>query len=86
MIGPPGLPKPGRPVFAVAGAAAEPRPRRLFAVRWAAGLYVAGVLAHFSDHMAYHLIAGLPLAELLIRAPVCLVWPADLIGALISLA
>ncbi|MGE5269820.1 MAG: hypothetical protein ACM3JG_09145 [Thiohalocapsa sp.] len=86
MIGPPGLPKPGRPVFAVAGAAVEPRPYRLFAVRWAAGLYVAGVLAHLGDNMAYHLMAGLPLAEVLIRAPVCLVWPADLIGALLGLA
>jgi hypothetical protein len=84
MIGPPGLPKIGRRVFSFA--AARQRPQiRLQPLKWAAALYVAGVLAHFSDHMAFQLSAGIPLDEVLTSAPICLVWPADLIGTLIAL-
>jgi hypothetical protein len=83
MIGPPGLPKIGRRVFSFAG---PPRaPARLLPLKWAVGLYLAGVLAHFSDHMAFQLSAGLPLDAVLTSSPMCLVWPADLIGTLIRL-
>ena len=68
-------------------AAAQPaQPRaRLLALKWAGALYLAGVLAHFSDHMAYQLSVGMPLDAVLTSAPICLVWPADLIGTLIAL-
>ena len=85
MIGPPGLPKLGRQIFSLA-AALPARPQdRLLALKWGGGLYLAGVLAHFSDHMAYQLSAGRPLDQVLTTAPLCLVWPADLIGTLIRL-
>ena len=84
MIGPPGLPKFGRRVFSVAAAPA-PAGLSLQPLKWAAGLYVAGVLAHFSHHMALGLPAGMSLDEALISAPVSLVWPADLIGTLMAL-
>jgi hypothetical protein len=86
MIGPPGLPKYGRRVFS-AGAAKpkQPRPSR-HVWKLAAGLYFAGVLAHFSHHLAFNFAQGDPsLGGALISAPVSLVWPADLIGTLISL-
>ncbi len=86
MIGPPGLPKIGRRVFSFAGA---PRGRTRLPVqplKWAAGLYLAVILAHFSDHMAFQLSAGVPLDEVLASASLCLVWPADLIGTLINLS
>lgn len=84
MIGPPGLPKLGRRVF---NSAAAPAPSRLSPqpLKWVAGLYLAGVLAHFSHHMALGLPAGMSLDEALISAPVSLVWPADLIGTLMAL-
>jgi hypothetical protein len=85
MIGPPGIPKIGRRVFSFAAPAARARDR-LLPLKWAVGLYFAGVLAHFSDHMAFQLAAGLPLDQVLNSAPICLVWPADLIGTLIALA
>ncbi len=55
--------------------------------KWMAGLYLAGVLAHFSHHMAFDLPAGIDasLNEALTSAPTSLVWPADLIGTLIAL-
>jgi hypothetical protein len=84
MIGPPGLPKVGRRVFYFAGAPVA-RPR-LQALKWATVLYFAGVLAHFSHHMAVDLPAGARLNEALASSPICLVWPADLIGTLISLS
>ena len=84
MIGPPGLPKLGRRVFRFAAAPAPARPT-LLPLKWAAGLYLAGVLAHFSHHLAAGLPAGMSLDEALISAPVSLVWPADLIGTLIAL-
>jgi hypothetical protein len=87
MIGPPGLPKFGRRVFAFA----VPRPnlrRRQHTWKWLTGLYLAGVLAHFSHHMAFDLPRGSDpsLTEALASAPVSLVWPADLIGTLIDLS
>ena len=66
-------------------AAVQRRKPRLLALKWGAGLYGAGILAHFSDHMAFQLSSGLPLDEVLTTAPLCLVWPADLIGTLIRL-
>jgi hypothetical protein len=85
MIGPPSLPKFGRRVFSFVGAPSTPRLLPLQPLKWATGLYLAGVLAHFSHHMALGLPAGMSLDEVLIGAPVSLVWPADLIGTLIAL-
>jgi hypothetical protein len=86
MIGPPGLPKYGRRVFSFAATKAK-RPRQSRHLwRLAAGLYLAGVLAHFSHHLAFNFAQGDPsFSQALISAPVSLVWPADLIGTLISL-
>jgi hypothetical protein len=86
MIGPPGIPKLGRRIFSFAGAAPARRRDLLLPLKWMAALYLAGVLAHFSDHMAYQLSSGRPLDQVLTSAPVCLVWPADLIGTLINLS
>ena len=88
MIGPPGLPKLGRRVFSFA--AGKPlQARERHAWKWVTGLYFAGVLAHFSHHMAFDLPAdgidptfGLAIAS----APVSLAWPADLIHTLIDLS
>jgi hypothetical protein len=84
MIGPPGLPKLGRRIFALASR--PPRTTaRSHAWKWATGLYMAGVLAHFSHHMAFDLDGADPsLGEALTSAPTSLVWPADLIGTLID--
>jgi len=88
MIGPPGLPKFGRRVFSFA------MPSRVRSVRehqntwrWVAGLYLAGVLAHFSHHLAFDLPAGSDptFSEALTSAPTSLVWPADLVHTLIDL-
>ena len=84
MIGPPGLPKFGRRVFSFA-APKPARPRQQQHVwKWVTGLYLAGVLAHFSHHMVDLPDGTNPPFEALISAPVSLVWPADLIGTLIS--
>jgi hypothetical protein len=82
MIGPPGLPKIGRRV--PPGRAGG----RQQSWKWIAGLYLAGVLAHFGHHMAFDLPAGIDpsLNEALTSAPTSLVWPADLIGTLIDLS
>ena len=85
MIGPPGLPKFGRRVFSFAGTeTARPRHERQ-GWKWLAGLYLAGVLAHFSHHMVA--VAPAPgdpaYLEALASAPWSLAWPADLIGTLI---
>jgi hypothetical protein len=87
MIGPPGLPKFGRRVFSFKTAQAK-RPRHTrYVWKVAAGLYMAGVLAHFSHHLAFNFAQGDPsFGGALVAAPVALVWPADLIGTLISLA
>jgi hypothetical protein len=86
MIGPPGLPKFGRRVFSFAAPKPVPRHHRRDAWKWLAGLYVAGVLAHFSHHMvAFSPAPGdPPLIAALASAPWCLAWPADLIGTLIA--
>jgi len=66
-------------------AAPASAPVSLLPLKWAAGLYLAGILAHFSHHLALGLPAGMSLDDALISAPVSLVWPADLIGTLIAL-
>jgi len=88
MIGPPGLPKVGRHVFRFARRAQTPSHDRLLPLKWAVGLYLAGVLAHFGHHMAFDLPAGIDpsLGEALISAPTSLAWPADLIGTLMTLS
>ena len=86
MIGPPGLPKYGRRVFAFATAQRKRPQHSRVVLKLAAGLYVAGVLAHFSHHLAFNFAQGDPsFTAALVSAPVSLVWPADLIGTLISL-
>lgn len=89
MIGPPGLPKNGRRIFYFNG----PRPDRLRvplrACKWAVLLYFAGVVAHFGHHMAFDLPAdGIrpSLHAALAGAPTSLVWPADLIGTLLTMS
>jgi hypothetical protein len=86
MIGPPGLPKFGRRVFRIAGKLPSPR-LPLQPLKWAAAFYLAGVLAHFSHEMVFHLPEGVgrSLFAALSNAPVSLVWPADLIGTLLPL-
>ena len=88
MIGPPGLPKIGRRVFSFARKPRAPSRDRLQPFKWVAGLYLAGVLAHFSHHMAFDLPAGSDpsFGEALVSAPTSLVWPADLIGTLMALS
>ncbi len=88
MIGPPGLPKLGRRVFSFAAGKPLQTGER-HAWKWVTGLYFAGVLAHFSHHMAVDLPAdgvdpsiGVAIAS----APVSLAWPADLIHTLIDLS
>ena len=88
MIGPPGLPKLGRRVFSFA-ARKSPQTGERHAWKWVTGLYFAGVLAHFSHHMAFDLPAdGIDpsLGVAIASAPVSLVWPADLIHTLIDLS
>ncbi|HLY46532.1 MAG TPA: hypothetical protein VKQ73_13195 [Stellaceae bacterium] len=87
MIGPPGLPKIGRRVFSFTAAPRRAR-ARLNPLKWATGLYLAGVLAHFSHHMAFDLPRGAnpSLDQALIGAPIALAWPADLIHTLIRLS
>jgi hypothetical protein len=86
MIGPPGLPKFGRRVFSFAAAKQARRRHQHHGWKWLAGLYVAGVLAHFSHHMvAVPPAPGDPaFIEALSSAPLSLAWPADLIGTLIA--
>lgn len=88
MIGPPGLPKFGRRVFSFAAAKRARPAQRRDGWKWLAGLYAAGVLAHFSHHMvAFSPAPGdPPLIEALASAPWSLAWPADLIGVLIGLS
>jgi hypothetical protein len=83
MIGPPGLPKYGRRVFAFA---APKRSRQhQHSWKWVTGLYLAGVLAHFSHHMVGLPDGSNPSSEALMSAPLSLVWPADLMKTLITL-
>ena len=85
MIGPPGLPKYGRRVFSFAARKPSRSRQHQNAWKWATGLYLAGVLAHFSHHMVALPDGSNPPIEALISAPLSLVWPADLIGTLINL-
>jgi hypothetical protein len=85
MIGPPGLPKYPRKIFVFA--AARRRGRRVRrAWKWVLGLYLAGVLAHFGHDVAHGIANGNrpSFGEALATDAVALVWPADLIGALID--
>jgi len=86
MIGPPGLPKFGRRVFAFAAAQRTRTRDQRLGWKWLVGLYAAGVLAHFSHHMvAVAPTAGDPAYVVALDgAPWSLAWPADLIGALIA--
>ncbi|HTV44110.1 MAG TPA: hypothetical protein VMF05_02240 [Stellaceae bacterium] len=87
MIGPPGLPKYGRRVFSFATAKPRRSRQRLNTWKWVTGLYLAGVLAHFSHHMVFDFAQGDPsFGAALTSAPVSLVWPADLIGTLIAMS
>ncbi|HTV87815.1 MAG TPA: hypothetical protein VME41_02260 [Stellaceae bacterium] len=59
----------------------------LIVSKWALVFYAAGVLAHFTHHMAFDLPAGTDpsFQAALASAPVALTWPADLIGTLLTL-
>lgn len=85
MIGPPGLPKYGRRVFAFAAPKRRRSRQHQHAWKWVTGLYLAGVLAHFSHHMVGLPDGSNPSSEALTSAPLSLVWPADLIETLITL-
>jgi hypothetical protein len=85
MIGPPGLPKYGRRVFAFAAPNRSRSRQRQHAWKWVTGLYLAGVLAHFSHHMVGLPDGSNPSSEALTSAPLSLVWPADLMKTLITL-
>lgn len=84
MIGPPGLPKFGRRVFSFAASKPARRQSHHHAWKWVTGLYLAGVLAHFSHHMVDLPDGSNPSFEALTSAPFSLVWPADLIGTLLD--
>ena len=86
MIGPPRLPKIGRRELLSAASRPVRRHSVLQPLKWAAGLYFAGVLAHFGHTMAVNLPAGGDPGKVLSSAPISLVWPADLIGTLIHLS
>ena len=85
MIGPPGLPKYGRRVFAFAAPKRNRSRQNQHAWKWVTGLYLAGVLAHFSHHMVALPDGSNPSSEAFMSAPVSLVWPADLMKTLITL-
>jgi hypothetical protein len=85
MIGPPGLPKYGRRVFAFAAPKRSRLRQHQHSWKWVTGLYLAGVLAHFSHHMVGLPDGSSPSSEALFSAPVSLVWPADLMKTLIDL-
>jgi hypothetical protein len=84
MIGPPGLPKYGRRVFAFASPRGDRSRQQQHGWKWVTGLYLAGVLAHFSHHMVA-LPNGSNAGAALKGAPLSLVWPADLMKTLIAL-
>jgi hypothetical protein len=82
MIGPPGYPSLGRRIFSRVRT-----PEQQHAWKWVVGLYMAGVLAHFSHHMAIDLPAdGIDpsLGAALHSAPTSLVWPVDAIETLMD--
>lgn len=82
MIGPPGIPKIGRRDFSRART-----PEQQHTWKWITGLYVAGVLAHFSHHMAIDLPADHidpTFGTALESAPTSIFWPVDAIHTLID--
>jgi hypothetical protein len=85
MIGPPGLPKYGRRVFAFAAREQSRSQPHHHGWKWVTGLYLAGVLAHFSHHMVDLPDGSDPPIEALTSVPLSLVWPADLMKTLITL-
>ena len=85
MIGPPGLPKLGRRIFSPRVRHPARAGRERDAWKWIAGLYLAGVLAHFSHHMAFDL-ADPSFGEALTSAPSSFAWPADLIETLMDMS
>lgn len=85
MIGPPGLPKYGRRVFAFAAPKRSRSRQHQHAWKWVTGIYLAGALAHFSHHMVGLPNGSNPSSEALTSAPLSLVWPADLMKTLIEL-
>ena len=85
MIGPPGLPKYGRRVFSFAAKRQSRSRHRQNGWKWITGLYLAGVLAHFSHHMVALPDGSNAPRQALISAPLSLVWPADLMKTLITL-
>jgi hypothetical protein len=85
MIGPPGLPKYGRRVFSFAAPRRSRSRQRQNGWKWITGLYLAGVLAHFSHHMVALPDGSHAPSEALTSAPLSLVWPADLMKTLITL-
>jgi hypothetical protein len=84
MIGPPGLPKFRRRVFSFAASKPARPQSHHHTWKWLTGLYLAGVLAHFSHHMVDLPDGRYPSFEALTSAPLSLVWPADLIGTLLD--
>jgi hypothetical protein len=85
MIGPPGLPKYGRRVFSFAVPRQSRSRQHQNGWKWITGLYLAGVLAHFSHHMIALPDGSNAPSEALTSAPLSLVWPADLMKTLITL-
>ena len=85
MIGPPGLPKYGRRVFTFSATEPNRSRQQHHAWKWFTGLYLAGVLAHFSHHMVGLPVGSDPPFEALSSVPLSLVWPADLMKTLITL-
>jgi hypothetical protein len=85
MIGPPGLPKLGRRIFSSRAPGLARARQRQAGWKWFAGLYLAGVLAHFSHHTAFDL-PDPSFGEMLVSVPVSLVWPADLIQTLMQMS
>jgi hypothetical protein len=84
MIGPPGFPHLGR---RVSGRVRTPEQQHAW--KWASALYMAGVLAHFSHHMAFDLPADHidpSLGVAIHSAPTSIFWPVDAIHTLIDLS
>ena len=84
MIGPPGFPHLGRRIFG------RTRTReQQHAWKFVSALYMAGVLAHFSHHLAIDLPADHidpSIGAALHSAPVSIFWPLDAIHTLIELS
>jgi hypothetical protein len=84
MIGPPGIPKVGRRTVS-----RMRTPEQQHGWKWVSGLYIAGILAHFSHHMAIDLPAdhiNPSFGVALHSAPTSIFWPVDAIHTLIDLS